>query len=100
VLFRRNLTKYPRHLACDALEEREAKQKQDEEEAARVYESFVASFQKDERSGKTFVDKDGKAIQLAGSGKVRENVGFLSRIDIVPYLYVCGCPNDYRSTSS
>mmetsp|Transcript_31562 Transcript_31562/g.45443 ORF Transcript_31562/g.45443 Transcript_31562/m.45443 type:complete len:94 (+) Transcript_31562:278-559(+) len=38
-----------------AREEKELKKKLDDEEAAKVYDSFVASFTEDEQNGKTFV---------------------------------------------
>jgi hypothetical protein len=50
-------------------EERELKKKEEDEEAAKVYETFVASFNQDE-GGKSFVSKnDGQLVQLGGKDR-------------------------------
>ena len=50
-------------------EERELKKKEEDEEAAKVYETFVASFNHEE-GGKSFVSKnDGQIVQLGGKDR-------------------------------
>ena len=50
-------------------EERELKKKEEDEEAAKVYETFVASFNQEE-GGKSFVSKnDGQVVQLGGKDR-------------------------------
>mmetsp|Transcript_23814 Transcript_23814/g.32777 ORF Transcript_23814/g.32777 Transcript_23814/m.32777 type:complete len:93 (-) Transcript_23814:3197-3475(-) len=80
-----------------AREEKELKKKLDDEEAAKVYDSFVASFTEDEQNGKTFV-RGGNILESNNRGASESTKTEVTIFDMFCY---CSIPHsEYLSQNS